>query len=112
VANNGRFGPYVVHDDDFRSLKGEDNAYDIDLPRALEILAQPKHGRGQSRIMKDLGTDPASGKKVAVHNGKYGPYIRIGTKNITLPDECRSEEEIEKIDVEAAMRIAKESGKL
>jgi DNA topoisomerase-1 len=112
VANNGRFGPYIVHDGDFRSLKGEDNAYDIELPRALEILAQPKRGRGQSKLLKDLGKDPASGKKVAVHDGKYGPYIKVGSKNITLPDEKRSEDEIKKLDVEAAMKIAKESGKL
>lgn len=112
VANNGRFGPYIVHDGDFRSLKGEDNAYDIELPRALEILAQPKRGRGQSKVLKDLGKDPDSGKKVAVHDGRYGPYIKIGTKNITLPEDKRSQDEIEKIDVEAAMKIAKESGKL
>ncbi|MFW6260656.1 MAG: type I DNA topoisomerase [Spirochaetota bacterium] len=112
VANNGRFGPYIVHDGDFRSLKGEDNAYDIELPRALEILAQPKRGRGQSKVLKDLGKDPDSGKKVAVHDGRYGPYIKVGTKNITLPEDKRSQEEIEKIDVQAAMKIAKESGKL
>ncbi|MFP4114401.1 MAG: type I DNA topoisomerase [Spirochaetota bacterium] len=112
VANNGRFGPYVVHDGDFRSLKGDDNAYDIELPRALEILAQPKRGRSQSKLLKDLGTDPVSGKKVAVHDGKYGPYIKVGSKNITLPEEKRSSEEIEKLDVETAMNIAKESGKL
>ena len=112
VANNGRFGPYIVHDGDFRSLKGDDNAYDIELPRALEILAQPKRGRGQSKVLKDLGKDPDSGKKVAVHDGRYGPYIKVGTKNITLPEDRRSQEEIDKIDVEAAMKIAKDSGKL
>jgi len=112
VANNGRFGPYVVHDGDFRSLKGEDNAYDIDLARALEILSEPKRGRGQSKMLKNLGNDPGSGKKVAVHDGKYGPYIKVGTKNITLPEDKRSEDEIEKLDIETAMKIAKESGKL
>ncbi|MFW5688262.1 MAG: type I DNA topoisomerase [Spirochaetota bacterium] len=112
VANNGRFGPYVVHDGDFRSLKGEDNAYDIELPRALEIFAEPKRGRGQSKRLKDLGADPSSGKKVAVHDGKYGPYIKVGSKNITLPEDKRSEEEIEKLTVEEAMKIAKNSGKL
>ena len=40
-ANNGRFGPYVVHDGDFRSIKNE-NVYEITLERALEILKEPK----------------------------------------------------------------------
>jgi len=45
TANIGRFGPYVVHEKDFRSLK-EDDVYSIELPRALEILAQEKKKRG------------------------------------------------------------------
>jgi DNA topoisomerase-1 len=40
-ANIGRFGPYIVHQKDFRSLK-EDDVYKIELPRALEILKEPK----------------------------------------------------------------------
>jgi DNA topoisomerase-1 len=76
----------------------------------MEILSEPKRGRGQSRLLKDLGTD--RGKKVAIHDGKYGPYIKIGTKNITLPEEKRSKEEIEKIDLQTAVQIAKDSGKL
>ena len=45
-ANIGRFGPYIVHEKDFRSLKSEgDNVYSIELPRALEILSEPKKTR-------------------------------------------------------------------
>lgn len=43
-ANVGRFGPYVVHQKDFRSLK-EDDVYTIGLDRALEILSQEKKFR-------------------------------------------------------------------
>ncbi|MDP3763774.1 MAG: type I DNA topoisomerase, partial [bacterium] len=41
TASIGRFGPYIVHDHDFRSLK-KDNVYTIELPRALEILKEEK----------------------------------------------------------------------
>jgi len=44
IANNGRFGPYVMHDGDFRSLK-TDSVYEVDLKRALEILAEEKKTR-------------------------------------------------------------------
>ncbi len=48
VANNGRFGPYVVSDGNFRSIKAPDNVYEITLERALELLATPKKpGRGR-----------------------------------------------------------------
>jgi DNA topoisomerase I len=42
TANIGRFGPYIVHDGDFRSLKGADSPYEISYERALEILSEPK----------------------------------------------------------------------
>jgi len=51
TANVGRFGPYIVHQKDFRSLK-EDDVYTIELPRALEILAQEKKKRGFARKKK------------------------------------------------------------
>jgi len=44
-ANIGRFGPYIVHQKDFRSLKTDD-VYTITLPRALEIFSEPKKQRG------------------------------------------------------------------
>ncbi|MFA6295086.1 MAG: type I DNA topoisomerase [Candidatus Paceibacterota bacterium] len=45
VASAGRFGPYVVSDGNFRSIKAPDNVYDITLERALEMLAVPKKVR-------------------------------------------------------------------
>lgn len=45
-ANISRFGPYVVHQKDFRSLK-EDDVYTITLDRAIEILKEPKKFRGK-----------------------------------------------------------------
>ena len=51
TANIGRFGPYIVHQKDFRSLK-EDDVYAIELPRALEILAEEKKKRGFKKKSK------------------------------------------------------------
>ena len=50
LANKGRFGPYIVHDGDFRSLK-EDDVYEIELPRALEILSEKKKTRKRSPLL-------------------------------------------------------------
>jgi DNA topoisomerase-1 len=112
VANNGRFGPYVVHDGDFRSLKTEDDVYTIRLDRALEILAQPKAGGRRSQLLKDLGVDTESGKKVAVYEGKFGPFIKYGSKNVTIPEEKRSTEQINRLDLTDALQIVRESGKV
>ncbi|MDE1874522.1 MAG: type I DNA topoisomerase [Patescibacteria group bacterium] len=48
-ASIGRFGPYIVHDGDFRSVKAPDDVYTIALERALEILREPKKRRGFAR---------------------------------------------------------------
>ena len=45
IANNGRFGPYISHNGEFRSIKSPDDVYTIELPRALELLAQEKKSR-------------------------------------------------------------------
>ncbi|HRY31307.1 MAG TPA: type I DNA topoisomerase [Candidatus Paceibacterota bacterium] len=58
VASVGRFGPYIVHNGDFRSLK-EDNVYEINLERALQILAEPKKTR------RGRGKKPADKNKTA-----------------------------------------------
>jgi DNA topoisomerase-1 len=42
VASAGRFGPYIVSDGNFRSIKVPDDVYKITLERALEMLAIPK----------------------------------------------------------------------
>lgn len=51
ISNKGRFGPYIGHDGDFRSLKTDD-VYTITLDRALEILAQEKKKRGWKKSTK------------------------------------------------------------
>jgi DNA topoisomerase-1 len=53
TASVGRFGPYIVHQTDFRSLKTDD-VYTIDIERALEIFREPKRlGRGRFAKKKE-----------------------------------------------------------
>ena len=49
TASRGRFGPYIVHENDFRSLKAPDDVYTITLDRALQIFAEPKKFGRQSK---------------------------------------------------------------
>ncbi|AHC14277.1 type I DNA topoisomerase [Salinispira pacifica] len=106
VANVGRFGPFVVHDGDFRSLKKDDDVYSIELPRALEILAEEKsRGRQRSKLIRELGEFDK--KKVALYDGKYGPYIKYGSKNISLPDEKKTDEALKELTIEEAGKIIK-----
>lgn len=86
VASVGRFGPYVVCDGDFRSLKKEDDVYSITLERACELLAQEKTGRGnRAKTVRELGEHPKDKKPVTILDGKFGLYVKHGTTNASLP---------------------------
>jgi DNA topoisomerase I len=85
-ANIGRFGPYVVHEGDFRSLPPGVDVFTVDLTTALEILSQPKRGSRRSvEPLRELGAHPADGEPVLVMEGRYGPYVKHGGTNATLP---------------------------
>jgi DNA topoisomerase I len=89
----GRFGPYVVHDQgkngkDYRSLKGDDDPVTITFERALELLAQPKAGRGKRSAtpLRELGAHPEDGEPVNLYEGPYGIYIKHGKVNASIPE--------------------------
>ncbi|WP_103664104.1 type I DNA topoisomerase [Gracilimonas amylolytica] len=84
-AGVGRYGPYVVHDGKFKSIPKSDSVLDIELDRAVELLAQKKQSRRGSNEIKDLGKHPDTDKPIKVMTGRYGPYIKHGKKNISLP---------------------------
>lgn len=106
-ANNGKFGPYVMHDGEFRSLKKEDDVYTVGLDRALEILAMPKFGRGGT-VLKDFGRIESLKKSVKVLDGKYGIYIKAGTKNLSMPDDLKDVEKVKKLKEDEIVKIVKE----
>ncbi|MDP1570251.1 MAG: type I DNA topoisomerase [Vicinamibacterales bacterium] len=97
VTNVGRFGPYVKHGTEFRSLEPEDDVYTITFARAKDLLAQPKKSarrqRAAAKELKALGAHPDSGAAVRILDGRYGPYVTDGTTNASLP-KGRAPEEV------------------
>ncbi|MBD3882428.1 type I DNA topoisomerase [Phormidium tenue FACHB-886] len=115
-ANLGRFGPYVVHDQgkegkDYRSLKKDDDVLTVTLERALELLAEPKASRGRSKAaaapLRELGAHPEDGDPVNIYDGPYGPYIKHGKVNASLPEG----QTVEAISMEVALQaLAEKAG--
>lgn len=92
MANIGRFGPYVVHNKDFRSLKKEDDVYAVTLERALALFAEEKKGRrGAAAVLKELGEHPKDKKPVTLHDGKFGLYVKHGKTNASLPKDMTAD---------------------
>jgi DNA topoisomerase-1 len=86
VTNFGRFGPYVKHGDEFRSLESEDDVFGISFDAALELLRAPKQSRRrqatQKKVLRELTKDGSTLKLLA---GRYGPYVTDGSVNASLP---------------------------
>jgi DNA topoisomerase-1 len=87
LAQNGRYGPYLKHGKETRSLDSEDALFTVTLDDALARFAQPKtRGRRSAPAapLRELGADPTTGRPVVVREGRFGAYVTDGETNATL----------------------------
>jgi len=87
TVQNGRYGPYMTHGADSRTLTSEEQIFTITLEEAIDIYKQPKvrRGRGAPKPpLKELGADPATGRNLIIKDGRFGMYITDGETNATL----------------------------
>ncbi len=104
ISNIGRFGPYVNHDAKFKSIPKSDSVFDIDLARAVELLAQANLGPAPIR---ELGNHPTEDGQIAIYSGRYGPYVQHGKIRATIaksedPESLTMEEALELLATKAA----------
>ena len=107
AALNGRYGPYIKKGSDSRSLENEEQLFSITLDEALALLAQPKRRRGQRAAaapLKELGSDPSSGKPIVLREGRFGPYVTDGETNASL----QKDDSIDAITPERAAELLRE----
>lgn len=105
-AGLGRYGPYVVHDGTFQSLGKEDDVLEIGLEKAQELLlkkTQKQKGKTSS-VIRDMGEHPERGEKIQIMTGRYGPYIKYGKKNISIP----KNRDPESLDMGAVLDLIKQ----
>jgi DNA topoisomerase-1 len=94
TAGFGRFGPYVQHDGKYASLGGADEVFTVGINRAVSLLAEKAANRVRrgATVIKDLGEHPELKGAVQVLSGRYGPYVKHGKINATLPKDRNPEE--------------------
>jgi DNA topoisomerase-1 len=103
TVQNGRYGPYMKHGADSRTLTSEDQLFSIGLEEAIEIYKQPKvRRRGVAKPpLKELGKDPATDREVIVKDGRFGVYVTDGEVNATL----RRGDAVELLTLERALEL-------
>jgi DNA topoisomerase-1 len=86
TTNFGRFGPYVKHGDEFRSLESEEDVFNISFDAALALIRAPKQSRRRQAVQKRVLHELTHGTtKLRVLAGRYGPYVTDGTTNASIP---------------------------
>jgi DNA topoisomerase I len=86
-VNIGRFGPYVRHANKFYGLEETDDPLTISETRALELI-ETKRKDDASRVIKSFDENA----DYQILNGKWGPYLKAGKKNVKLPKDKKPEE--------------------
>jgi len=79
LANNGRYGPYVQKERDYRNIDSEDQLLQITLDDAADLLKLPR----------TIGLDPSDGAEIIANNGRYGPYVQKGKDYRNIDSEER-----------------------
>ena len=89
TAGLGRYGPFVAHAGTYANLSDIEEVFEVGLNRAVALLAEKRAGRpgrgSAAAPLKELGAHPETGEAVQVMAGRYGPYVKMGKVNATLP---------------------------
>ena len=121
TASLGRYGPYVQHQRTFANLKSVNDLFEIDLERAAALIKEKRSNqftRGQRNVevLIDLGPHPETKEPLQVLNGRYGPYVKSGKINASLPKdmdpgEVSADFAVELINKRAANPVKRGKGK-
>ena len=106
TAGLGRYGPFVQHAGTYANVSDIDEVFEVGLNRAVTLLAERRAGkfggRGSAAApLKDLGAHPETGEPVHVMAGRFGPYVKSGKINATLPKGVAPED----LTLEAALPL-------
>jgi len=90
TAGLGRYGPFILHDGTYANVSDIEEVFDIGLNRAVTLLAEKRaggggRGRAQATVLKELGAHPETGEAMQILSGRFGPYVKAGSVNATLP---------------------------
>ncbi|GAA3927547.1 type I DNA topoisomerase [Hymenobacter algoricola] len=80
TASLGRFGPYIRHDSKFFSLTKEQDPHTITADEGVTLI-ETKRKTDAERLIKSF----PEREDIQVLNGRFGPYIVVGKKNVKIP---------------------------
>ena len=108
TAGLGRYGPFVQHAGTYANVSDIEEVFEVGLNRAVALLAEKRAGRAgrgsAAAPLKELGNHPEDEAPVQVMAGRFGPYVKWGKVNATLPKGTAPED----MTLEAALPLLAE----
>ncbi|MEE2995956.1 MAG: type I DNA topoisomerase [Pseudomonadota bacterium] len=113
VVGVGRFGPYLKIGDQYVKLGPDEDILTIGLNRAVAIIAEtPTRRSNAKKDHKLIGDHPVDGKPIELRDGRYGPYVKHGKINASIPRDMEPESLSLELAIELiAMRAEKVGAK-
>ncbi|TAE23030.1 MAG: type I DNA topoisomerase [Candidatus Kapaibacterium sp.] len=85
----GRFGPYILHDDNFYSLTKNDDPYTVSADRAVEIILA-KRQLDSDKLIKEFSLE--TGAVLKLLKDRWGHVLVLGKQKAKLPKGTAAEE--------------------
>ena len=109
IVSIGKFGPYVRLDNKFYSLSKNDDPYEVDLDRCIEIIKNKRIAEVEKERLRALYPHvigEIEGEAVNSNIGRYGPYLTYRNENYRLPKSVNPLE----MTIEEAIAIINSAG--
>jgi len=121
-SNFGRYGPYIMHQGPedakpiYANLKDPADVFEIGMNRSVELLAEKRanpggRGRAAAKPLRDLGEHPGEGGPIHIMDGRFGPYVKWGKVNATLPKDVQPADVTPDMAVELIAEKSAKKGK-
>jgi DNA topoisomerase-1 len=118
TAGINRYGPFVQLEGRYVRLEPDDDVFSIGMNRALALLAESPKGRRTAAAagpLRELGPHPADEQPITLHAGRFGPYVKHGKLNASLPKRLTPEtltvEQAVQLLAERAEKVAQGGGR-
>ncbi len=88
IVSIGKFGPYVRLDNKFYSLSKNDDPYEVNLDRCIEIIKNKRIAEAEKERLRELYPHEIGeyeGDVISSNIGRYGPYLTYRNENFRLP---------------------------
>ncbi len=101
----GKFGPYLSYNEGFVSVPKNDKIFNLSLDDAVSMIDNNKSKSGSAKKTQEplsvVGVNPKDNKDISIFKGRFGPYIKYDSMNVSIPKKY----DVSEITMEIALEL-------